>query len=70
MRVFDIDVTRDGRWWMVSVPELDGYVSPDGSVNLSTVTQARSRREVDVVARDFIAVILGLPTADIAVRWR
>ena len=28
MSSFDIDVTRDGGWWMVHIPELGGATSP------------------------------------------
>lgn len=41
MRTYDVTVTREDRWWMISVPGLDRYQGRDGSVNLSTVTQAR-----------------------------
>lgn len=68
-REFDIEVTRDGRWWMITVPALDRYEAPDGSINISDTTQARRASEVDVMARDFIALITGLPIEDVAVRW-
>lgn len=38
-------VTRDGRFWLIHVPEID------------RVTQARHLREIDVMARDLIAVM-------------
>jgi hypothetical protein len=56
MPIFDINVTRDGRWWMVHIPELDG------------LTQARYRGEVEQMARECIAVSTGTPVEDITVR--
>jgi hypothetical protein len=35
---FDIEVTRDGRWWMIYVPVIDG------------LTQARHPGEVELMA--------------------
>jgi hypothetical protein len=54
----DIEVTRDGRWWMITVPELAGYVAADGSINLSDTTQARHEGEIERMARDFIATAM------------
>ena len=39
MRTYDIQVTRDGRWWMVYVPEID------------QLTQARHHGEIEPIAR-------------------
>lgn len=53
---YRVDVYRDGRWWMIRVPELDGYVSADGGrFPDEAITQAESRDEVEAQARDFIA---------------
>ena len=49
MSRFDIDVTRDGGWWMVHIPELGGR------------TQARFPREVELMAREYIAISTGSP---------
>lgn len=68
MTTFDIEVTRDGRWWMIRVPALAGHVSAEGAMNLSDTTQARDRGEIDTMARDFIATVLDLPVDDIAVQ--
>jgi hypothetical protein len=67
---FDIGVTRDGRWWMITVPELNGYISPTGTINLSDTTQARHRGEIDAMACDFIATVLDIPIEDVKVRRR
>jgi len=58
---FVIEVTRDGKWWMITVPELAGYVAADGSINLSDTTQARYGGEIDDMASDFIATMLDVP---------
>jgi hypothetical protein len=28
IRDYDIEVYRDGRWWMIRIPELDGLTQP------------------------------------------
>ena len=43
-----IEITRDGRWWMVHIPEIDG------------LTQARRLGEVEDMAREYIALRLGV----------
>ncbi|GAS98200.1 uncharacterized protein RMCC_5165 [Mycolicibacterium canariasense] len=68
MMIFDVEVTRDDRWWMITVPELDGYVTPSGAINIGDTTQARHEGEIEAVARDFVATVLGVPTEDVAVR--
>ena len=42
-------VTRDGRWWMVRIPEIGG------------LTQARRLNEVKPMASSLIAVTLNIP---------
>lgn len=59
MHVYKVDVTRDGKWWMIAIPELDGYVTPDGSVNVGGLTQACSRDEVEAMAREYISLVVG-----------
>ncbi|OBI72808.1 hypothetical protein [Mycobacterium sp. E740] len=69
MRTFDIEVMRDGRWWMIHVPELDGYVAADGSINIGGTTQARQPGEVEDMGRGcYIAAVLDIPVKDVAVR--
>lgn len=55
MHEFKIDIARDGRWWMVRIPEIDG------------LTQARRLAEADSMAREYIALDQNLPLDDIAV---
>jgi predicted RNase H-like HicB family nuclease len=47
-REYKIDVIREGRWWMVHIPEIDG------------LTQARRLSEAEDMARDYIALHLGV----------
>jgi len=49
MNKYTVRVTRDGKWWMVAIPELDG------------LTQARRLAEAESMARDYIAVTLDIP---------
>ena len=44
MRSFRVDVARDGRFWLLRVPEVG-------------VTQARHLREIDLMARDLVALV-------------
>lgn len=55
MTSYEAAVTRDGKWWMVSIPELGG------------LTQARRLSEAGLMAREWIALTLGVPLADVEV---
>ncbi|MER7249074.1 hypothetical protein [Kribbella sp. NPDC000426] len=55
MKTYDVTVERDGRWWMVAIPELDG------------LTQARRLDEVEQMAREYIAVTTDVPLSRVAV---
>lgn len=54
-REYKIEIERDGRWWMVHIPELDG------------LTQARRINEAELMAREWIAVSTGTPIKEITV---
>lgn len=56
MRTYEINVTRDERWWFIEVPEID------------QVTQARRVDEIEDMARDLIAISTDQPLTDIAVK--
>ncbi|MGH3719033.1 MAG: hypothetical protein ACRDRI_09380 [Pseudonocardiaceae bacterium] len=45
MKNYTAHVTRDGRFWLVHIPEIDRH------------TQARNLREIDVMARDLVAIM-------------
>lgn len=55
MNTYRVNVTRDGRWYMLSIPEIDG------------LTQARWRWEIKRMARSCIAVTLDVPMREVAV---
>ena len=55
IREYKIEVTRDGRWWMIRIPEVDG------------LTQARRLSEVDYMARDYLALVTHSPIERISV---
>ncbi|MDR2619719.1 MAG: hypothetical protein LBC29_01105 [Propionibacteriaceae bacterium] len=49
MKTYAVNVYREDGWWMVAIPEIDG------------LTQARSLREAEHMARDYIASGLMCP---------
>lgn len=55
MTAYRVEVTRDGKWWMVAIPEIDG------------LTQARRLEEAPIMARDYIALSLDVPIDDVDV---
>lgn len=57
MHHYQVNVSRDDRWWMITVPELSNYTGADGSINVGDTTQARRLAEVRGQARDFICVV-------------
>jgi hypothetical protein len=55
MTAYRVEVTRDGKWWMVAIPEIDG------------LTQARRLEEAPLMARDYIAISLEVPIEEVEV---
>ncbi len=55
MNAYDAHVTRDGKWWMISVPAVDG------------LTQARRLSDVTMMARELVAVTLDVPLSTVDV---
>lgn len=49
-------VERSGRWWVITVPEVEG-----------AVTQARRLDQVPHMAADAVAVLLDIDIADVTV---
>lgn len=66
MHTYRVNVTRDGRWWMITVPELDGYRTPRGTINAGDTTQARRLADVATEARDFICTITDSAPSEVA----
>jgi hypothetical protein len=52
---YKVEITRDGRWWMVHIPEIDG------------LTQARRIGEAEKMAREFIALETSTPITQVMV---
>lgn len=50
-KAYDVDVTRDGRWWLISVPEID------------QLTQARRLKDVHEMAAELVALHTDLPVS-------
>lgn len=55
MTSYDVQVTREGKWWQVAIPELD------------LLTQARRIGEAELMAREAIAVTLDVALSQVAV---
>ena len=55
MHQYKVEITRDGRWWMVHIPEIDG------------LTQARRIGEAEQMAREFIALETSTPITQVMV---
>jgi hypothetical protein len=56
VRCFDIDITRNGPWWRVHIPEIN------------ELTKTRHRGQAERMAREHIALNTGTPIAEVAVR--
>lgn len=69
MTSYTATVTRDGRWWMITIDALAGHRSADGAVNLSTTTQARRLADVPAEARDFICTVTDSAPSDVDVQF-
>jgi len=65
MHTYPVNVTRDDRWWMIAVPELEGYVGADGSINVGDTTQARRLADVPAEARNFICTVTDSAPSDV-----
>jgi hypothetical protein len=55
MHQYKVEITREGRWWMVRIPQIDG------------LTQARRLAEAPTMAREYIALDRGIPLREINV---
>lgn len=53
--IYDVTAERDGKFWFIRIPEIDG------------VTQARTRDEIPAMARDYIAITLEVPADSIEI---
>ena len=56
MHHYKVEVSRDGRWWMINVPEID------------QLTQARRINEIEDMAPSLIAITTDTPLTDITVQ--
>jgi hypothetical protein len=55
---YKVEVTREGKWWMIAIPELDA------------LTQARRIDDIPTMAREVIALETGVALADVAIEQR
>lgn len=67
MHTYQVDVTREDRWWMITVPELNGYKDADGAINLTDTTQARRLSDVPGQALDFICTVTDKAPSEVGV---
>lgn len=49
MKNYKVTISREGKWWMVAIPEIDG------------LTQARTIKEAHEMAKEYIAATLDIP---------
>ena len=57
-KTYAVQVSRDGKWWMIHIPEIDG------------LTQARRIADVKQAARELVAVTLDVKISEVAVEIR
>ena len=57
-KTYAAKVSRDGKWWMIDIPEIDG------------LTQARRIADVEQAARELVAVTLDVRLSEVAVDIR
>jgi hypothetical protein len=55
VKSYHATVTRDGKWWMIAIPGIDG------------LTQARRLSEAEKMAREYVAVSLDVPLESVAI---
>lgn len=67
MHTYKVNVERDDRWWMITVPELMGHVSASGAINVGDTTQARRISEIHSQAHDFICTVTDQAPSEVAV---
>lgn len=58
MTEYQAFVSREGKWWMIHVPGIDG------------LTQARRLSEAGLMAKEFVAVTLGIPVESVSISVR
>jgi hypothetical protein len=52
---YKVEITREGRWWMVHIPDIGG------------LTQVRRLADAPTMAREYIALDRGIPRRDVTV---
>lgn len=57
MNTYKALASRDGKYWLVHIPELDQY------------TQARTLAEVQPMARELISLLEGIPEDSVELEW-
>ena len=56
-KTYDVEITRDGKWWMIAIPAIDG------------LTQSRRLVDVEAMAVSYISVDQDVPASQVAVRF-
>lgn len=69
MTDYTAQVSRDGRWWMIRLPQLDDYRDPTTGAHWpgEAVTQARRLADVQREAIDYAATVTGVATREVTV---
>ena len=55
MHDYKIEITREGKWWMIHIPDIEG------------LTQARRLSEATTMAREYISLAQGIPVDTIRI---
>lgn len=58
MTAYEATVVRDGKWWMVSIPAIDG------------LTQARRLSEATAMAREYVSAAADVPLESVSINLR
>lgn len=68
IHTYEVIAYRDGRWWTLSIPELNGPSSAGANIRIVAMGQARTVSQLDNAAREVAALWLDVDETEIKVR--